>query len=69
MTTTDIDILLGYVKDALTCLRNDKEKLIREWEDCKTQPCKNEKLLEIIDQHRKIRNIVMELKDELDSLV
>jgi hypothetical protein len=69
MTTTDIDILLGYVKDALTCLRNDKEKAIREWDNCKTQTCKNEKLSEIIDQHRKIRKIVMELKDELDPLV
>ena len=69
MTTTDIDILLGYVKDALTHLKNEKEKRRLEWEECKSKECRNDKLVEIIDQHRKIRNMVMELKDDLDSLV
>jgi hypothetical protein len=69
MTTRDIEILIEYVKDALDYLRAKKEKARLEWEECKTKDCRNEKLLEIVDQHRKIRKIVMELKDDLDSLV
>jgi len=69
MTSTDIGILIEYVRDALDYMKADKEKARLEWEKCETKECRNDKLIEIIDQHRRIRNMVMELKDDLDSLV
>ena len=69
MTNRDINILIEYVRDALDYMKADKEKARLEWEECKTKECRNDKLVEIIDQHKKIRNMVMELKDDLDSMV
>jgi len=69
MTSTDIGILIEYVRDALDYMKADKEKARLEWEKCKTKECRNDKLIEIIDQHRRIRKMVMELKDDLDALV
>ena len=69
MTSTDIGILIEYVRDALDYMKADKEKARLEWEKCETKECRNDKLIEIIDQHRRIRKMVMELKDDLDALV
>lgn len=69
MQTKDIEILIEYVRDALYSMKAEKENARLEWEKCKTKDCRNDKLIEIIDHHRNIRKMVMELKDDLDSLV
>jgi hypothetical protein len=69
MATRDVEILIGYVRDALDHMKTEKDKARLELEKCKTKECRNNKLIKIIEHHRNIRKMVMELKDDLDALV
>ena len=69
MTQTDIKILIEYARDALDYMKAEKDKARLEWEKCESKECRNDKLIEIIEHHRMIRTMVMELKDDLDALV